>query len=89
MYDFDNVVAPYVGAGLGLTAIWGEIDGDLDSSVDLSYQGMFGVLFRLNSRIDLDVGFKYINYGQVEHRHGTTRVDATQFYISAAYKFGM
>lgn len=87
--SFDGVVAPYVGAGLGLTAIWGQIDGRLDNAVDLSYQAMVGVLFTLNSRIDLDVGFKYINFGSVEHKHGTTKIDATQFYIGAAYKFGL
>lgn len=87
--DFDNVAAPYVGVGIGLTGIWGEINGDLDNAFDLSYQAMVGVLFRLNSRIDLDVGFKYVNFGRVEHNHGATRVDATQLYIGAAYKFGL
>lgn len=87
--DFDGVVAPYIGAGIGLTGIWGEIDGDLDNAFDISYQAMAGVLFNLNARIDLDVGFKYVNFGRVEHRHGTTRVDATQLYVGATYKFGM
>lgn len=89
MKNYDGVVAPYIGAGLGLTAIWGEIDGRLDNAFDLSYQAMVGVLFTLNSRIDLDVGFKYVNFGRVEHRHGTTRVDATQLYVGATYKFGL
>lgn len=87
--DFDGVVAPYVGAGIGLTGIWGEIDGDLDNAFDLSYQAMVGILFTLNPRIDLDVGFKYVNFGKVEHRHGATRVDATQLYLGAAYKFSL
>lgn len=87
--DFEGVVAPYVGAGIGLTGIWGEINGDLDNAFDLSYQAMAGVLFKLNRRIDLDVGFKYVNFGKVEHHHGATKVDATQIYIGAAYKFGL
>jgi len=89
MHDFYHAASPYVGAGLGLTGIWGEIDGELDNAFDLSYQAMVGVLFHLNTRIDLDVGFKYVNYGRVEHRHGTTRIDATQIYVGATYNFGM
>lgn len=87
--DFDGAVAPYVGAGIGLTGIWGEIDGDLDNAFDLSYQAMVGVLFKLNSRIDIDLGFKYVNFGKVEHNHGVSKVDATQIYIGGAYKFGL
>lgn len=89
LHDFDNVVAPYVGAGVGLTGIWGEINGDLDNAFDLSYQVMVGVLFRLNSRIDLDLGFKYVDFGRVDHKNGSSRIDATQLYLGAAYKFGI
>jgi len=61
----------------------------LDNAFDLSYQVMVGVLFHLNSRIDLDVGFKYINFGRVEHTSGVSKVDATQLYLGLAYKFGL
>lgn len=87
--DFDGVVAPYIGAGLGLTGIWGDIGGQMDNDFDLSYQALTGVLFKLNKRIDLDVGFKYVNYGKVTHRDAVTKIDATQIYIGAIYKFGM
>lgn len=87
--DFDGAVAPYVGAGIGLTGIWGEINGELDNAFDLSYQVMVGVLFHLNARIDLDLGFKYVDFGRVEHDHGSSRIDATQIYLGAAYKFGL
>ena len=50
---------------------------------------MFCVLFHLNRRIDLDIGFKYVNFGKVEHTRGVSKVDATQFYIGGAYKFGL
>ncbi len=89
LYDCQQVVAPYVGLGLGLTGIWGEIDGELDNAFDLSYQVMVGVIFKLNQRIDLDLGFKYVNFGKVEHHHAVSKVDATQLYIGAAYKFGL
>ncbi len=87
--SFGHAVEPYVGAGIGLTGIWGEINGELDNAFDLSGQAMIGILFRLNSRIDLDVGFKYIYFGKVEHSRGTSKVDATQFYIGGTYAFGM
>lgn len=88
-HQFGRAVEPYVGAGLGLTGIWGEINGELDNAFDLSYQVMTGVLFKLNSRIDLDVGFKYVNYGRVEHANAVSKIDATQIYVGASYKFGL
>lgn len=88
-YEFDGAVAPYAGAGIGLTGIWGEVDGELDNAFDLSYQFMVGVWFDLNNRIAVDVGFKYVNYGNVEHKYTVSKVDATQLYIGASYKFGM
>lgn len=89
LYDLDGAAAPYAGLGLGLTGIWGEIAGELDNAFDLSYQAMVGILFRLNSRIDLDLGFKYVNFGKVEHDRGVSKVDATQIYLGATYKFGL
>lgn len=87
--EFSGAVAPYVGAGLGLTGIWGEVDGELDNAFDLSYQAMVGIWFDLNDRIALDLGFKYVNYGRVEHDTAVSKVDATQIYLGASYKFGM
>lgn len=88
-WEFDNAFAPYAGLGVGLTGIWGEVAGHLDNAFDLSYQFLAGVLFRLNSRIDLDLGFKYVNFGKVENQNTITKVDATQIYVGATYKFGM
>ena len=88
-YEIDPYIAPYVGLGLGLTGIWGEIDGDLSNAFDFSYQVMLGVLLELNSRIELEVGFKYVDFGTVDHTRGATDVDATQIYIGAIYRFGM
>lgn len=87
--EFGGAVAPYIGAGIGLTGIWGDIDGELDNAFDLSYQVMAGVWFDINTRIALDLGFKYVKYGNVEHKDAVSKIDATQIYIGASYKFGM
>lgn len=96
--EYAGAVAPYVGAGLGFSTIWGDIDaayGNMSDTVfDLSYQAMLGVNFALNNRIDLNLGVKYQYYGELEHHmhneeFAITDVDATEFYMGAVYKFGI
>lgn len=95
---FGGAVEPYAGLGLGLTGIWGDISGAAphisDSTLDLSLQAMFGVNFALNDRVDLNLGAKYVRYGKLAFEtsggeYATTRIDATEIYIGAAYKFGL
>lgn len=94
--NFGGAVEPYAGLGVGLTGIWGEISRAAphltDSTLALSAQAMFGVNFALNDRVDLNLGAKYIRYGRVKFEaHNTeyanTRIDATEFFVGAAYKF--
>lgn len=96
--EFDNVVAPYAGLGLGFASIWGDVSAPVgrmsDTVFDLSYQMMVGVNFALNERVDLNIGLKYQYYGEVEHRlneteYAVTDVDATEVYFGAVYKFGL
>lgn len=96
--EYDTVVAPYAGFGLGFAGIWGNVNTPTknlsDSVFDLSYQLMVGVNFALNERVDLNIGLKYQYYGEVEHKvHGkefaVTDVDATEVYFGAAYKFSL
>ena len=89
LWNCIDIVTPYAGAGLGLTGIWGELDGHLNNAFDLSYQVMAGILIHINPRIDLDLGAKYVNYGTVDQSHGHTHVDATQIYLGAVYRFGL
>ncbi len=98
VHEFDGVVSPYVGVGFGLSAMWADVNyagiGASDFDCDLSYQAMFGVIFALNNRIDLNVGVKYQNYGRITHDaprdlRASTRVDATEIYFGAAYKFSI
>lgn len=95
-HTFGGAVEPYAGVGIGLTGIFGKISGTAphisDSALDLSAQVMVGVNFVLNDRVDLNLGAKYVRYGRVEyktsgHEYANTRIDATEIYIGAAYKF--
>lgn len=96
--QFDGAVEPYVGIGLGIAGIWGDVEktsfSSSDSTADLSWAFMIGINFALNDRIDLNLGAKYQNYGDLEHKnntgaYATTEVDATEIYIGAAYKFSI
>ena len=90
---YGGAVEPYLGLGLGLTGIWSDIDGALgkshDIDFDLSFAVMGGVNFALNEYIDLNLGLRYIDYGDAKHKHSTTKIDATEIYIGAAYKFSI
>ena len=96
--SYDTAVEPYVGIGLGFSTIWSDISGwgydATDTTFDLSYSIMAGVNFALNERVDLNLGFKYQKYGDADHTtsagtFATTDIDATEFYLGAAYKFGI
>lgn len=96
--NFSGAIEPYAGLGIGFATIWGDIKTNTyhisDTTFDLSYQAMLGVNFALNDRIDLNLGIKYQYYGELEHKlHGVrfaeTKVDATEIYFGAAYKFGL
>lgn len=90
--QIEGAVEPYAGLGIGVSGIWGTIDGLHNTSnetADMSWSAMIGVNFALNSRIDLNLGLKYQNYGDVELGGASTEIDGTEFYISAAYKFGL
>lgn len=91
---YGNAVEPYAGIGLGFSTIWSDIASATDTTFDLSYSVMVGVNFALNDRVDLNLGFKYIKYGDADHTtsggtFATTDIDATEFYLGAAYKFGL
>ena len=91
--NYGGAVEPYVGLGVGFSGIWGDIDGALpkssDSNIDMSFAIMTGINFALNKYIDLNLGLRYANYGKVKYKQASTHVDATEFYIGAAYKFGV
>lgn len=98
--EFSGAVAPYAGVGVGVTGIWSNMDAHAagvqikDTAFDMSWQLMLGINFALNDRIDLNLGVKYQKYGTIEHTNSnvvisTTDIDATEFYISGVYKFGL
>lgn len=95
--QFGGAVEPYAGLGIGVSGIWSDVGGGMhmsDSTADMSWGAMVGVNFALNTRIDLNIGLKYQNYGDIEMsddagNHISVEVDATELYIGAAYKFGL
>jgi len=87
--NYGGAVEPYVGIGIGFSDIWGDIGGKSDSNFDLSFAVMTGVNFALNKYVDLNLGIRYVEYGKLKQDTVTTRVDATEIYIGAAYKFSI
>ncbi len=87
--NFGGAVEPYFGLGIGFSGIWGDAGGDTGSSFDLSFAAMAGVNFALNQYIDLNLGLRYVNYGEMKHDGATAKIDATELYIGAAYKFSI
>lgn len=97
---FDSNIEPYVGFGLGFTNINAELDLYSisvfldDSDLALSWQIMIGANFELSSRFDLNVGFKYQDFGKVKHTFNgvtiaQTRIDTMGVYAGFVYKFGL
>ena len=95
---YGGAVEPYAGLGVGFSTIWSDIGGRVpstsDTTFDLSYAAMVGVNFALNERVDVNMGIKYQKYGDADHRingntYATTDIDATEFFIGAAYKFSI
>lgn len=90
--QIEGAVEPYIGLGIGVSGIWGTIDGlhnISNETADMSWSAMIGVNFALNNRVDLNLGLKYQNYGDLDIGDASTEIDGTEFYISAAYKFGL
>ena len=90
---YGGAVEPYIGVGVGLSGIWSDIDGAMgksnDCDFDLSFAIMAGANFALNDYIDLNLGVRYIDYGDMEHHGATSDVQATEIYIGGAYKFSV
>jgi opacity protein-like surface antigen len=91
--NYGGAVEPYFGIGMGLSGIWANIDSPTldshDNEFDLSFAVMAGVNFALNDYVDLNLGLRYIDYGDVKHEHASTKIEATEIYIGGAYKFSI
>lgn len=96
--EFDAAIAPFFGLGIGFAAVWGNVNAPYvnmsDAVFDLSYQTMLGVNFALNELVDLNIGFKYQYYGEIEYKQNNKDfavldVDGTEFYFGVVYKFGL
>ncbi len=93
--NFGGAVEPYFGIGVGISGIWADIGtngafaGTHDSGFEMSFAAMCGINFALNKYVDLNLGARYIDYGETDFDNATAHVRATELYIGAAYKFGI
>ena len=87
--NYGGAVEPYIGIGIGLTGMWGDVAHEHDSEFDLSFALMAGVNFALNRYVDLNLGLRYVDYGEIEYKGGTAAIYATEIYIGGAYKFSI
>ncbi|MBD5405921.1 porin family protein [bacterium] len=75
-----SIVIPYLGVGIGVgvnsvdvglsvydssDTYLGKISADATKS-KFTYQAMAGIAFELDRNFDFDVGYKYVNYGNIE-----------------------
>jgi len=92
---YGGAVEPYIGMGIGVGGIWADIEKDSTNfqshgtTFDMSFDLVTGINFALNKYVDLNMGLRYVYYGKVKSKEATTYVDATEFYVGAAYKFGI
>ena len=90
--NYGGAVEPYLGIGVGVSGLWADISGAYnanDNDLELSFAMMGGINFALNKYVDLNMGVRYVNYGKMAHADATTRINATEIYLGAAYKFGI
>lgn len=79
-YEFFGFAKPYIGAGLGISIWFNNIDysysmdgthysgNTVTTRTNLSYMTRAGILFKLNDRFDLDFNAKYQNMGRVKNK---------------------
>jgi opacity protein-like surface antigen len=97
----------YIGVGIGVSNLKYKvdyIDGPDEmhihkSEINAAYQLTLGVLYTINDRLDIDIGYRYTNYGELSGNvllldSGVVypigydlKVDTSGFYIGAKYAF--
>lgn len=93
-YDIDteSKLTPYVGAGIGYAKLKGTltIDGESMGSMDdnnFAWQIGAGVGYALNDNVSVDVGYRYVDYG--DFTEGEVKLDTSshELYVGARYAF--
>ncbi len=77
-YDFKNKTAftPYVGAGVGLARIRGRVtEIGAKTTTNLAWQAGAGVSYTLNKQFDIDLGYRYLDNGNVKLDYNDGKVD--------------
>ncbi len=94
-YDFAGVInpsiTPYVGAGVGLSTIRTKFSqkevSESNRTNAFSYQVGTGVDVKLSNNISLDVGYRYINYGNRKMKDSDEKVKFNAHNVVAGLKY--
>ena len=95
-HEFFRGFTPYIGAGIGMGYL-GITDLDTKgyiSGMSLAHQIKFGVNFELSDKLDLILGAKYKNYGNLKMGFGSKNEHIINLYETGihagfAYKFAL
>ena len=82
---------PYIGAGIGYTKLEGEVEvlgtKESEDKNTFSWQLGVGVGYSINEHISIDLGYRYVDYGDWTRDNVKLESDANEIYISARYMF--
>ncbi len=102
-YDIEvgGPLVPYVGAGIGLSSIYGELTStsvytgyrhsSSDISCSLAWNVGAGVAYELNPNVALDVGYRFAGFGSSTVRHNSSDINnyltANEFSAGLRFSF--
>ena len=96
-YDFDTNTPfmPYVGIGAGLAKVKGKLSGETEtyilggsmSDTHFAWQAGVGVNYALNQNVSLDLGYRYVDYGDFTEDDVKLDMNAHEVYLGLRYNF--
>lgn len=95
-FDFNTgtAVTPYVGAGLGYARLKNTVtpegkDSYSKSKGNFAWQVGAGVSYAVNSNVDIDLAYRFMDYGKVDHKdnRGKAKMRGNEFSLGVRYNF--
>ena len=94
-YDFNTGTAftPYVGAGLGYARLKNTLSNDeasySKSKGNFAWQVGAGVSYAVNNNVDIDLAYRFMDYGKVDHKdnRGKAKMRGNEFSLGVRYNF--